>query len=46
VLAPLLFSDIGTIGLLVLLDPAERIAPMEESGTSEHLGNRTIGILG
>jgi hypothetical protein len=45
VLAPLLFSDIGSIGLLVLLDPAERLVPPEETGTSEHLSNGTVGIL-
>jgi hypothetical protein len=32
VLAPLLFSDIGTIGLLALLDPQERIVPLEGNG--------------
>jgi hypothetical protein len=45
VLAPLLFSDIGTIGLMVMLDPAERLVPPEESGTSERLSNGPVGIL-
>ena len=31
VLAPLLFSDIGSIGLLALLDPQERIADPQDS---------------
>lgn len=31
VLAPLLFSDIGTIGLLVLLDPREKPASFQEA---------------
>jgi hypothetical protein len=35
VLAPLLFSDIGTIGLLALLDPEERIPVPEEAAAVE-----------
>ena len=31
VLAPLLFSDIGSIGLLALLDPQERIADPQDT---------------
>jgi hypothetical protein len=35
VLAPLLFSDIGSIGLLALLDPQERIVPPEKTETTK-----------
>lgn len=40
VLAPLLFSDIGMIGLLALLNPEEQIALPEESGAMEMVLNQ------
>jgi hypothetical protein len=40
VLAPLLFSDIGMIGLLVLLNPKEQIALPEERGAMEMAPNQ------